>query len=129
MRAALSWVCLGLLSCNSAPLDYRDLGTAPGAAGSWMAPSDFCGEGMARDLPVHQQIGDFVYCTGPIPIKPVDDPIFEPCDSPDTDRLSPDDEVAWLYDGVNARAYARGPLERREGVHDLLNGIPIFVDF
>lgn len=117
-----------LFACNTAPVDYRDLGSAPDRSGNWMAPTEWC-EGRrfrAADDPV---IDGYLLCTADIRVKPVDDPLLVPCDDGATAAIAPDDEVAWVYDGGIAKAYSLKALRLREGVHDDLRGIPVFVDF
>ncbi len=114
-----------LTACNTAPVDYRDLGSAPGRGGNWMAPTEWC-EGRRFQAEDDVVIDGYLLCTANIRVKPVDDPVFLDCADA---ALPPGAEVAWMYDGAVAKAYTLEALHLREGVHDTLRGIPIFVDF
>ena len=120
------WIVLQLAACNTAPLDYRDVGRAPGRPVSWMQPTPWCEGRMEPDLDV--VVDGIPLCAGEFSIHPVDDPILQPCAEVEAEAKR-HEQVAYLYDGQVARAYTLAALDGREGVHDDLHGIPIFVDF
>lgn len=121
-------LCLSIAACNTAPVDYRDLGQAPGRGGNWMEPTEWC-EGRRFQAEDDVVIDGFLLCTAEIRVRPVDDPILHDCQSDRVAALRPSDEVVWVYDGGIAKAYLLEALELREGVHDDLRGVPVFVDF
>ena len=115
-------------SCNQAPVDYRDLGSAPGRSGNWMGPDEWC-RGRRFQSDTDQVVDGYLLCTDSIRVKPIDDPEFVPCDHARSNILAPQDEVVFVYDGELAKAYSLAELHLREGVHDMLRGVPVFVDF
>lgn len=118
---------MALAACNTAPLDYRNLGRAPASPVPWSGP----GDQWCSDKPNNaEQVGPFLLCGGDgKTVIPVDDPVMVACDDPEARSVAPEERVAFVYDGVEARAYPLGRLEFREGVHDLFHGIPVFVDW
>ncbi|MBX2801984.1 MAG: hypothetical protein KTR31_30165 [Myxococcales bacterium] len=119
-------IAMGTVACNTGLVDYTEPLNAPGRTGNWTGPREWC-EGKKYQADDDVVIDGFYLCTDKIPVHPIDDPILHPCN--EITSLQPDDEVAWLYDGVVAKAYAIEALHLREGVHDDLRGIPIFVDW
>ena len=120
---------VGLLACNRAPVDYRDLGQAPGRDGDWGGPSDAGCDSRRVRGPDDVIIDGYRLCSRDVMVRPVDDPVLRACDDPATADLAPDEEVVWVYDGEIAKAYRLAAMYRREGIHDELRGIPVFVDF
>lgn len=113
-----------LTACNTAPVDYRDLGTAPGAEAPWGAPSEgVCADRVPR--PEDEVIDGYTLCAENqlLEIVPIDDPIYVPCE-----EAALIGEVVYVFDGVRARGYSKSFLDDRELVHDEWGGVPVLVD-
>lgn len=119
------WLVL-LVGCNGAPVDYTDVGSAPGAVGAWGGPSELACDAQP-DAESDLVVGGFTLCGREHDIVPIDDPVLEPCD-PDPVG-DPDAEVFYVFDGLQARAYVIEALKGRELVHDEWGELPIIVDW
>lgn len=116
---------LGLLACNTAPLDYRE-GLAPRAQSAWFAPSDdFCDQFDDDQV----LVDGFHWCgmSRGTEVIAVDDPIYTPC--AEVPAPAPGQTALTVFDGVLARAYPLELLIGRELVHDDWRGEPLLVDF
>lgn len=116
-----------LLSCNRAPVDYRDVGIAPGAKYPWAGPTDRACE---RRDETDDPIDGFYFCASDeaVDIVPVDDPLYEPCDDPSLAAFA-DDVFLTAFDGVRAGAWRIDDLLGRELVHEDWGDEPLLVDY
>ena len=155
MEAVLNWLWQGiviaiataaifkLITPLRAAARYRALWVAllsvlflPGIAAIWRAVS---ATRVIGDIPVTATsivsmsmswwtpgavvIDGFTLCGNTVPFVVVDDPVMVACaEVPD---LGDDEEVVWVYDGREARAYPLRILDQREGLHDVLGGVPM----
>jgi len=115
----LLWVA----ACNTAPLDYEDMGAADGADADWVGPTydETCDED-----PNAVMIDGHLYCNADNSIMPVDDPLMRDCDP---EIMDDDVRVFYVFDGVDARAYPIQALKHRELVHDEYGDGPLLVDW
>jgi hypothetical protein len=118
-------VVLALTACNTAPLDYRALGQAPGGSAGWGWPSERACD-RQPDEPDDVVVDGFTLCARDNDIVPVDDPIHEPCAK---HALGAQELVFAVTDGVHARGYALDALIGRELVHEDWGTGPLLVDF
>lgn len=115
------------MACNTAPLDYRDVGVAPEGKFPWAGPTD---KACVWRGETDEEIDGFFLCaqdeaTG---IVPVDDPLYDGCDDPALAGLG-GEEFLTAFDGLEARAWRVADLEGRELVHDDWGDEPLLIDF
>jgi hypothetical protein len=119
---------VGLLAaCNTAPVGWPLDGTAPGAEAPWFHPSD--DKCLAMADPYAFEVDGYLFCgleAGERKI-PIDDPIYEPCDGPQTNLEST--RVVTVFDGLRARAWPKTLLDGRELVNDWWGDEPLLVDW
>lgn len=118
-------VLAALTACNTAPLDYRAIGQAPGASAGWGWPSERACD-RQPDMSDDVVVDGFTLCARTNDIVPVDDPVYGPCDA---GALAKSADVFAVFDGIHARGYATASLQGRELVHDDWGTGPVLVDF
>ena len=120
-------IALLLAACNTAGVGWPIDGTAPGAWAPWWHPSDDQCETM--DDPEEFRVDGYLFCgiAAGLTKIPVDDPVYEPCDGPQTH--GGDTIVVAAFDGVRARAWPIDLLDGRELVNDVWGDEPRLVDW
>ena len=116
-----------LAACNSAPVGWPLDEVAPDGKAPWGHPSDdVC---LALADPEAFEVDGYLFCAMEDGLSkiPVDDPIYEPCDGPQTNL--PNIDVVAAFDGVRARAWPLEKLQGRELVNDLWGDEPRLVDW
>jgi len=121
----ITWLLVA--ACNTADVGWPWSGTAPGAEAPWFHPSD--DKCNAREDTDAFEVDGYLYCGLEAGLNkvPIDDPIYEPCDGPQTNDT--DISVVTAFDGVRARAWPEELLQGRELVNDWWGDEPRLVDW
>ncbi|MEQ1565312.1 MAG: hypothetical protein ABMA64_06715 [Myxococcota bacterium] len=114
-----------LLGCNTAPIDYRDIGEGEARA-PYTHPTDVICAPFEGE-PGVERIDGFLFCQQSEAWRkiPVDEPLYRDCSAPGLPAV----DVLAVYDGVAARAWSLPLLQGRELVNDDWFGEPLLVDW